>query len=289
MPIPLSALAAVTVTIFFWASAFVAIRSAVVHFSPGSLALLRFSVASLMLLGMLLMTRTRLPRGMDIARIALVGLLGITTYNIALNYGSQYIRAGSISFLINTAPIFTALFARLLLKEALPPIAYLGFAISFAGVILIFSGEDLTTLVQPATFFIVVAAIVHSLYFVLQKPLLARYKPLQVVTVAIWTGTLFMVPFSGSIFSDIQQAPAGALLTVVYLGIFPGALAFASWSYALSKLKASNAAIFLYCIPPITILVSWVALDELPTVLSLVGGVIALCGVMFVNYVRSRA
>jgi drug/metabolite transporter (DMT)-like permease len=286
--VPVAAFGAVAVTIFLWASAFVGIRSAVGSFSPGSLALLRFLVASVVLLGMVLVTGTRLPRGRDVGRIALVGFLGITVYNLSLNFGSQFIRAGSISFLINTAPIWTAIFARVLLEEKLPPAAYLGFAISFGGVILIFSGEDLGGLLQPATVLIVVAAIVHSLYFVLQRGLLQRYTPLQVVAVAIWSGTLFMVPFAGAMLSDLQRAPASAVATVVYLGVFPGALAFASWSYALSKMKAPHAAAFLYCVPPVTIVVSWLALDEVPTLISLAGGAVALVGVMVVNRARSR-
>ncbi|WP_428262653.1 DMT family transporter [Haliangium sp.] len=280
---------AIAATIICWASAFVGVRAAVVHISPGPLALFRFLVASAVLAGMMLAARARLPQPSDLVRISFVGLIGITIYNLGLNYGSQFLAAGSVSFIINTAPIFTAIFARLLLGERIPKLSYFGFAISFTGVIIIFSGENLSSVFQPVTFIILLAALAHSLYFVLQKPILTRYSALQVVSVAVWAGTLFMIPFALDTFEQVSAAPSSAIWTVVYLGVFPGALAFAAWSYALSRLTASNAAIFLYAVPPTAILIGWVALDELPSAMAIAGGGVALSGVAFFNYARNRA
>ena len=75
---------------------------------------------------------------------------------------------------------------------------------------------------------------------------------------------------------------------MIFLGVFPGALAFASWSYVLSRTPVSRALTFTYCIPPLTVLISWFWLGEIPAVLSLAGGVVALCGVVIVNTIGKR-
>jgi drug/metabolite transporter (DMT)-like permease len=105
---------------------------------------------------------------------------------------------------------------------------------------------------------------------------------------AVWFGTLFMAPAALRVGSDLAAAPAKDIAVVVFLGVFPGALAFASWSYVLSRIPVSRALSFTYCIPPLTVLIGWAWLSEIPAVLSLAGGFVALCGVVIVNTVGKR-
>ena len=69
----------------------------------------------------------------------------------------------------------------------------------------------------------------------------------------------------------------------MFLGVFPAALAYASWAYVLSRIPASKAGSFLYIGGPTTVLIAWVWIDEIPSLLSLVGGLVALSGVVIVN------
>ncbi len=280
---PAMTVLAIAFTILCWSAAFVGIRDAVRHFSPGSLALFRYLIASVVLAGLLVATRTTLPARRDWPRISLVGLFGVATYNLALNYGSQYIKAGSAAFLVQTAPLFTAIFAVLLLGERVTTIAFLGMGIGFAGALMIFFGEGKKVALEPASLLILLAAIAFSLFFISQKPLLARYSPIQVITVAIWIGTVLMIPFGLHMGSEIADAPASAIWVVVFLGVFPAALAYATWAYVLSRIPASKAGSFLYIGGPTTVIIAWIWLDEIPSGLSLLGGLVALSGVVIVN------
>ena len=70
---------------------------------------------------------------------------------------------------------------------------------------------------------------------------------------------------------------------MIYLGIFPAALAYATWAFFLSKMPASRASSFLYINPILSIVVAFIWIGEIPSALSLAGGLIVLAGLVLVS------
>ncbi len=266
-----------------WASAFAAIRAALDGYTPGHLTLLRFLVASVVIAGYGLVTRLRLPRSRDLPSIALAGFLGITIYHTTLNYGEVTVTAGSASLLVNTAPVFTALLATGFLGERLRRWGWAGIAVSFLGAALIGFGESAGLDFDPGALLLIASALSFSLYAILQRPYLSRYTPIEFTACAIWAGTLPLLAYLPGIARDVRSAPLEATLAVVYLGVFPSAVAYITWARVLSRMPASSAASFLYLVSPLTIPIAWAWLGEVPSAVSLVGGVLALLGVVIVN------
>lgn len=257
-------LTALGVTLLFWASAFAGIRAGLEAYAPGHLALFRFLVASAVLAVYAMLTRMRLPEKRDLPAILLLGFLGITVYHTALAYGEVSVTAGAASLLIAFAPICTALLAVIFLGERLRVWGWLGIAVSFLGVVLIALGEGEGLQFDPGAFLILLAAFSTSLYFVFQKRYLKKYSALQFTTYAIWAGAFFLLVFFPGLAQAIRAAPLDATLAVAYLGVFPAALAYVTWTYALSRAPASIVASFLNLSPVLAILIAWVWLEELP-------------------------
>jgi drug/metabolite transporter (DMT)-like permease len=276
-------LIALGVALVLWASAFAGIRAGLRAYSPGHLAILRFLVASIVLAIYAAIAHFRRPEMRDLPGLALSGAIGITFYNIALNYGETRVTAGAASLLIASVPIWTALFARFWLHEKLTPLGWFGVLLSFAGVALIASGEGEGVRLSPQALVILAAAITSSVYMIMQKAYLARYSALEFTAYSIWFGTLLMLPFGGGFIHALRSAPAAATVAVIYLGIFPGALAYVAWAYVMSHGTAGRTATLLYIIPVMAIGIAWVWLGEVPRWISLVGGGIALAGVVLVN------
>lgn len=270
-------------TIIFWASAFAGIRAGLQEYSPGHVALVRLLVAAVALLVYAVIVKMPLPELRDLPVVLLGGFLAFTVYHVALNYGEVTVAAGPASLLVNTAPIFTALLATAFLGERLRVIGWIGMVVSFIGAALIALGEGEGLRFAPGAFIILIAAVSVSIYLVIQKPYLQKYGSLNFTAYAIWAGTLFTLIFLPGLAIEVRAAPLDATLALVYLGIFPTAIAYVTYAYVFSQLSASRGVSFLYLVGPTAFLIAWIWLGEVPSLISFVGAGIVLVGVVIVN------
>lgn len=276
----LLATAAATVTVVLWASAFVSIRSAGEAYSPGALALGRLASGALALGVLWLIRREGLPPRTAWRGIAISGVLWFGCYMVVLNWGEQQVDAGTAALVVNIGPILVALLASRLLGDTMPPRLLTGMAVSFAGAVTVgfsMSGEGGASVLGVAL--CVLAAVCYAAGVVAQKPALARATALQVTTFGALVGAVVCLPFAGQLVHEAAHAPLSATLNMVYLGVFPTALAFTAWAYALARTTASRMGATTYAVPALVVLMSWLALDEVPGIVTLAGGALCLAGV----------
>lgn len=274
---------AIATTVTLWGSAFVGIRISLGSYSPQVIALLRYLTASAGLLIYAVVTRMPLPDLEDIPRLALMGFLGITFYNVALNAGEQTVPAGTASLIIASETIFVALLAAWLLNEKLRGWGWFGIVLSFVGVALIAVEPGEQFGISIHALYILGSSISAAFFLVGQKPLLEKYSALQFTTYAIWLGTIMLLIFTPALVRQLPTAELTDTLAVVYMGIFPGAIGYISWAYVMSKRPASTSSSFLYLIPIVATLIGWLILGELPRSIAFLGGALILAGVILVN------
>jgi drug/metabolite transporter (DMT)-like permease len=270
---------AVVVTLFAWASAFVAIRGVGEDLSPGALALGRLLVGSAVLALLMAGRGWVPPTRREWALLAACGVGWFGVYNVALNAAEQHLDAGTTAMLVNIGPILIAVFAGLLLGEGFPRWLVAGIAVAFAGVVLIGVATRSAETELIGVLLCVLAALTYAIGVVAQKPVLRRLPALQVTFTACVIGTLCCLPWAGALVDEIGRAPAGSIAGMVYLGVVPTALAFSTWAYALTRMDAGKLGVTTYLVPPLVIVLGWLLLDEVPPALALVGGAVCLAGV----------
>jgi len=277
--------------LFVWASAYTAIQVGLQSFSPESLALVRFFIASIILFVYVLFNKISPPDIKDVPLLLLCGFMGISLYHVMLNWGQKFITAGSASMILDSYPIFVAILSSFILKESINFVKWLGIIVSFFGIILIGVGEGAGVVISPGVLFVLIAAVSLSLFDVIQKKLLKKYKPLELTSYFIWIGTFFLIFSSGSVIEDFKTASVLSISSVIYLGVVPGAISYLVWSKLLSKYSITNISTVFYIVPIFAILIAFVCLKEIPSIISIIGGMIALAGVIVVNFaskIRSR-
>lgn len=281
------------VCVVVWASAFVGIRDLGDDFSPGPLSLGRLLVGAIALTAITWPRHAPLPKGRPLGLIVVYGVVWFGAYNIALNAGEQYLDAGTSALVINIGPILIALLAGFLLKEGFPKPLLIGSAVAFAGVALIaLSSTHDTTAVATASatgvVLCVAAAIFYAAGVLTQKPVLETVPAMQSVWLGCIVGAVVCLPYAPSLVDEIRAASTHDLLVLVYLGVFPTAIGFSMWSYALKRLDAGKAAATTYLVPALATLMSWAILDEAPAALAFVGGGMCLVGVAITRARRRR-
>lgn len=272
-----------------WGSAFPGIKMGLEGLSAPHLTLLRFAVASLCFVPYLVYKRrSLLPAKADAPFFLLLGLLGITVYHLALNFGQAHVTAGAASLIIATAPAITAVVAYFLIRDRLPPLGWLGIAVSFGGVSLIVMGDSPELGFNPYALLILISAVVTAFFAVLQKRMFARYSAVQVTAFSTWAGTLPLLVFLPGLPADLADAGLAPLLSTVYIGVFPAAFAYAQFSYAISVAPVTLVAAYLYMVPVFSFLFAWLWIGEVPTLLTVLGGAVAIVGIALVNYAKRR-
>jgi drug/metabolite transporter (DMT)-like permease len=275
-----TAVVAAGVTVVLWASAFVSIRSAGAAYSPGALALGRLIAGALVLGVIATIRRIGWPPRAAWPGILVSGVLWFGGYMVVLNWGEREVDAGTAAMVVNIGPILIALLSARLLREGLPRPLLAGLVVSFAGAVVVgvsMSGGGRSSVL--GVLLCVLAAVAYACGVVAQKPALRHASALQVTTYGCLVGLIGCLPFAGVLVTEVADAPLSATLNVVYLGVFPTALAFTTWAYALARTSAGRMGATTYVVPALVVLMSWLFLGEVPGWLTLAGGALCLAGV----------
>jgi len=275
---------AVMIAVVFWASSFPATRYSLGYYSPGSIMLLRFLIASATLVVIGAIKKIRLPHKRDFPLIGLSGFVGIFLYMFFFNTGTVHVASGVSGFVIATAPIFTLIMSRILLKEVVSVVCWVGVTVSFCGIVVIMFSQEVGFSLNIGVVILLLASISTSGYAIMLRKLFKTYTALEATTYAVVVATFFMLVFLPGFISELPGSTITVNMIIAYMGVFPAALAYLVWGYALSKAeKTAHVTVFLYLIPFLASLLAYLWLGETFSVWSFIGGVVIILGMMLTN------
>jgi drug/metabolite transporter (DMT)-like permease len=196
-----------------------------------------------------------------------------------LNAGERRVDAGTAAMLVGVGPILIAILAGALLREGFPRMLLAGVAVAFAGVVVIGFGTAARSATTAGIVLCVASAVAYAAAAVAQKVVLRRLAPLPTILLCCAIGVAFFLPWTPQLVREAGDAPAGSFAWIVFLGLFPTALGFVTWAFALSRTDAGRLGATTYLVPPLSVLLGWLWLGETPAGLAYLGGALCLAGV----------
>lgn len=278
------AILALLLTMIFWGSAAVFMRTLALALTPeNSLALRYVIVSAINVVGLVYLGTWRIPRA-DWPRFLVAGLIGMAGYNWFVNAGFALVPAGLGTIITMVEPLMIALLAALLLGEKLNRFIFIGVAIATLGAIVLF-WEDLTTTqassVPPlGILHLMICCLCWAIYTIVAKPLLDRYDSFTVTAI---TMLIAAPPLIGAANEPLTALAARLDLRqwaeLIYLVLASGIGGTLLWNYGSKHLSGTTAGTFLYLIPVVAVASGALVLAEPVTIFIVLGGLLMLVGV----------
>lgn len=277
--------------ILVWGASFIATKAALREIGPFAIITLRFGIG----VGVLLLTvaargQMRRPTRREWALFALLGSQGVLLHQLLQITGLRYTTATNTGWMVALMPVFTAILARVFLRERLRPLQVAGIGLAFLGALVVVSHglPRLPPLGSAATWgdlLVFLSAPNWAIFSVLSKPALRDRPPAFVMTWVLALGWLMTLPFfagSGAAREVAALSPQG-WLAILFLGILCSGAAYVFWYDSLAVADTARVSAFLYVEPLVTVAVAGWLLREPVTAPTLAGGAIILSGVWMVQ------
>jgi drug/metabolite transporter (DMT)-like permease len=295
-PADLRANASAAMAAVLFGASVVAVRVAVRHVPPISLAVLRIGQGGLLLAVLLLVVapdqlRVRWQR---LRLFALLGLVLFALFPLTFNFGLRYTEASRGAVMLATMPIWSALLGRIA-GERLARRQVAGVALSVLGIALAFLEPGRALDADPMSLvgdgLLLLTGLLGALYGWIAKRVLAVDSAATVTTYAMLFGALALLPAAlvEGLVPAVGNLDRQALGLVVFLGVLGGSAAFLLWTWALSRLTPTQVAVYVNLNPIVAALLAVLLLGERRSGLFLVGFAAVLTGVLVVNWPARRA
>lgn len=277
--------------VIVWGASFIATKVALRDVSPITVVWLRFAMG-VAILGIAVTARRQFawPKRDEWLYFALLGFLGITFHQWLQSTALTTSRASTTAWIVATTPVFMALLGWLALKEKLGWLQTGGIALAAAGVLLVVSDGDLSSISiaqfgQPGDVLVLISSLNWAVFSALSRRGLKEHPATRMMFYVMTFGWLFsgLLFFGGPGLPEISALTPNGWLGVLFLGVFCSGLAYIAWYDALQVLPTGQLGAFLYLEPPVAVLVAALILTEPVTWAAMLGGAIILFGVWLVN------
>ena len=273
-------------TVAVWGTTFISTKVLLREFTPIEILLFRFLIG---FAALCLVNHRRLrikERSHELLFVA-AGISGVTLYFLMENIALTYTYASNVGVIVATAPFCTAILGFIFLRdEKLKMGFFVGFVISIAGIVLLsFNGQKSFHLNPRGDVLALLAAVVWACYSVLIKKISSYgYQTIQIHQACVLLRHSFYAAcpvLYGFPLAVLQILKIRCCWQIFYfLGLCASALCFVTWNLAVKIVGAVKTSVYLYLVPVVTIAASVLVLHEKISVVSVLGTVMVLMGLV---------
>lgn len=276
-----------------WGPSFLFIKVAVEEIPPLTMVLGRVATGALVLLFLLRLQGSRLPKwGPVWKHIAVVALIHNAIPFVLFSWGEQYIDSALAAILNGTVPFFTIILAHFFAQnDRITPVKLVGILVGFAGMVLLAlpSFGDGLQATSWGMLAVTAASFLYGVAIVYTRNNLRGLQPLAAPTGQMIIASLYMLPLSLLIDRPylLPMPSLAALGSMLALGVLGTAAAFTVYYKLLERASASYVSMTTYIIPVFGVILGAIVLKEAITWERVAGCALILVGVMIVNGLAS--
>lgn len=228
----------------------------------------------------------------DLPLFLLCGITGVSINQLLFIKGLSMTYSTHGALLMLCTPLLITVMAFFFLKEKLTLLRVAGLVLGVSGAVMLIMGRTESgsgTNVLLGDIMIIVNAISYSFYFILVKPLILSYAPVQVIRWVFTMGMLFILPFGWTEFTAAPWATFSAtdLSAIAFVVLGATFLAYLFNIYGLQHLHASGTGAYIYLQPIFATTVAVLFLHETLSWDKVVAAVLIFSGVFLVNRRRT--
>ncbi|WP_170331992.1 DMT family transporter [Ruegeria arenilitoris] len=283
-----------TMVAFLWGGTFVAGRIVSGEMSPLVAAMVRFGLATLVLLFLVWKTEGGLPRltWRQSVLMGLLGLSGVCLYNLFFFAALTEMPASRTALFVACNPIAVALAGGLIAWRLLPIGQVVGICVALAGAVIVISGGDVAGLMTDlqqsfgrGELFMLAAVGSWVGYTLLGRKALGSLSPLAAATWAALFGSMLLalgLPLAGT--AQVLQLPTfTCTLAIIYLVIGGTVVPFVWYYSGVRTLGPERTAVFTNLVPVFGVALGATILHEPVGASMLIGGTLVIAGVTLAN------
>lgn len=269
-----------------WGTSFPAIKIGLQYMDAYTFVFLRFLVASLIMLLVLLLTKNFSFKFNKKRLILFLGVINGLAY--LLQYiGMVYVNAAESSLLINLNAVWVALLSPIVLKDHLGGKKVVGVMVSFLGVMLMTTRLDFSSLGQGAVFgdiLVIAAGVIWAIFTVYSKPLVKDSKNLlqSMTWLLVLTLLPLLLPASFSAGSFVTL-PLDAWLAILYTAVICWVIPYYLWMKGLKHLSPVTSSVVLLTEIIAAVTIATLVLGEVLTIISGIGALFIIVAILLVS------
>jgi drug/metabolite transporter (DMT)-like permease len=231
----------------------------------GGIVTLRFGMAGLGLLALWPLLPGRAPRGWDLAKTVVMGLLVFVVGQRLQVLGNKLSTAANSSVLMGLEPLLTSVAAALFLREHITGRRWAGFSLGMLGVVLLHGvwRADFKFASLTASLIFISSFVCESVYSLIGKPLIQKAGMVKILTVALVSGTLGNLLWEGhATLEAARHQPLSAWLWLAYLAVICTMAGYTLWFVVIRQTDVNVAAMTIFVQPVAGVLIAWLWLKE---------------------------
>lgn len=255
------------------------------YISPLLLVGLRFTIAGVIMAGIVLLLKRSHPKKFkEWWKIVVIGFFQTTGVMGAIFLSLRTITAGETSILTFTNPLLVVILSTIFLRTSYRLSQWIGVIVGFVGVFITLGGG--LNIEQPGTIIGLLSAISWAIATLLLKKWGSTFDTWVLTAYQMLFGGLLLLLASFTLEQVVFTLTPLSLFILLWLAIMASIVQFAIWFFLLQKEEPGKVSSFLFLAPFFGVIFGWLLLDETLQVTTLVGGCLILMGIFLVNWTR---